>query len=161
MVLWPIRACVLFELFYKNKLSFNWQVCLGRKRDSAPMSNNSKVHLHSFIMALQFHPCFWDEGIVGKHEHNTERTMSLTTIKIELSWRLCRLAGSLAVQRDCLKIKKNSPLASKSWLLEQTIGYLQSLTDNQAKLRIKRTASQIFVGKCKTPLKPSPIDTVC
>ena len=47
--------------------------------------HNSKVHLHSFIMALQFHPCFWDEGIVGKHEHNTERTMSLTTIKIELS----------------------------------------------------------------------------
>ena len=56
------------------------------------------------------------------------------------------LVGSLAVERDCLKIKKNSPLASKSWLLEQTIGNLQSLTDNQARLRTKRTASQIFVG---------------
>ena len=146
MVLWPIRACVLFELFYKNKLSFNWQVCLGRKRDSAPMSNNSKVYLHSFIMALQFHRCFWSGRIVGKHEHNTERTMSLTTINIELSWGLCMLVGSLAVEIECLKIKKNSPLASKSWLLEQTIGNLQSLTDNQARLRIKRTASQIFVG---------------
>ena len=90
--------------------------------DSALMSNNSKVYLHSFIMALQFHPCFWSGGIVGRHEHNTERTMSPTTVNIYRIELTAMLVGSLAVQRDGLKIKKNSPLASKSWLLEQTIG---------------------------------------